>query len=90
MKFSIDSPRTWTQRATLPYSDASEYVDWGGALAYGPDPYPIDSGRIFAFTGNNRNLFWFYSPPENRWFSRPPVPGPDSVGAGGALCYGGI
>ncbi len=89
-RYSIGDPGTWTQRATLPYSDASEYVDWGGALAYGPDPYPIDSGRIFAFTGNNRNLFWFYSPPENRWFSRPTVPGPDSVGAGGALCYGGI
>jgi hypothetical protein len=87
-RYSIGDPGTWTQRATLPYSDASEYVGWGGALAYGPDPYPTDSGRIFAFTGNNTDLFWLYSPSANQWYSRPSVL--HAVGAGGALCYGGI
>ena len=87
-RYTIGQPGTWTQKANLPYSDASEYVGWGGALAYGPDPYPIDSGRIFAFTGNNTDLFWLYSPPANQWYSRPSVP--EDVGAGGALCYGGI
>jgi hypothetical protein len=87
-RYSIGDPGTWTARATLPYSDASEHVGWGGALAYGPDPYPTDSGRIFAFTGNNTDLFWLYSPRANQWYSRPSVP--HVVGAGGALCYGGI
>ncbi len=82
------SPWGWTPKANLP-SPNGQYVGWGGALAYGPDPYhPVDSGRIFAFTGNNTDLFWLYSPPENWWYSRPSVPYP--VGAGGALCYGGV
>jgi len=85
-RYTIGQPGSWTQRANLPYSDASENVDWGGALAWGPDPYPTDSGRIFAFTGNNTDLFWLYSPPANQWYSRPSVP--ENVGAGGALCYG--
>jgi hypothetical protein len=80
--------RSWTAKAYLPYSNSSEYVGWGGALAWGPDPYPTDSGRIFASTGNNTDLFWFYSPRANDWYSRPSVP--YDVGAGGALCYGGV
>lgn len=87
-RFSATGTRTWTAKANLPYSNSSEYVGWGGALAYGPDPYPIDSGRVFAFTGNNTDLFWLYSPPANQWYSRPSVP--HAVGAGGALCFGGI
>ncbi|GEM_PF-1042895 len=86
-RFSTTS-RTWTQRANLPYSNPREYVGWGGALAHGPTPSTVDSGRVFAFTGNNTCLFWGYSPPSNQWFSRPSVPWP--VGAGGALCYGGV
>jgi hypothetical protein len=80
----------WDYRQGLPW-EGHPYVDWGGALAYAPDPfaYPAN-GRIFAFTGHDTPLFWSYSPVAGEWVQEPDMLDGLEVSEGAALCYGGI
>lgn len=83
-------PDSWVLRQSLPWEEPFGFVGWGGALAYVPDPYAIPTnGRLFAFTGRNTRYFWTYNPALDEW-TRMPDPPTNTIGDGGALCYGGI
>lgn len=92
-RYPIPTPpqNPWALRQRLPWEEPFGLVDWGGALAYVPDPYAAPpGGRLFAFTGRNTPFFWTYNPVTNEWTQMPDLPEDVVVGDGGALCYGGI
>ncbi len=81
----------WAPRASLPWYGHEYTIDWGGALAFVPDPYAYPAtGRIFAFTGNRTPFFWSYNPAQDEWVAEPGFDDGTVVDDGGALCHGGI
>ncbi len=75
----------------MPLAGLDSLADWGGALAFVPDPYAYPAtGRLFAFTGNRTPFFWSYNPSQDEWVAEPGFDDGTVVDDGGALCYGGI
>lgn len=84
-RYDVDVPNGDKRHLT---TWSGDFCDWGGALAFVPDPYSVHpNGWVFALRGNESSDFLIYSPSYNVWNYTSEVP--EEVEAGGALCYGG-